>query len=194
MDQPEVDRRFEEVVSSLRKTIPRRSFLVRAVVAGSVLATAPIKSLMQPAMAVTRCSNCPSGSACCGGYTTFCCAITGSNTCPNYTELGGWWKCTNYTGSGLCAAGNQRWYVDCNRKPGFSCPDGCHCANDSCTQRKTCCNNFKYGQCNVNSPVTEVVCRVVKCNRPCDVWPNKCECSPYREDNVTCSHDANCLS
>jgi hypothetical protein len=203
------DEVFEKTVSALGQRVSRRNLLVRAAVAGSALAVAPIRYLTEPISASTlvTCSNCSSSAACSGGYSTFCCTLTGSNSCPSYTELGGWWKCTNYTGTKMCDAQNVRWYVDCNRKSGQNCPTGtvrpygvtgscpsqCHCANDNCSQRKTCCNNFKYGQCNVNSPVTQVVCRVVKCTRPCDVWPNQCNCSPYAEDNNTCSHEAGCL-
>ncbi len=181
----------------LEKRISRRSMLVRMATAGSALAVAPIRYATRPlsAMAVITCANCPPGSPCCDGYTTFCCTINPdhSNTCPPWTFMGGWWKCTNYTGNLKCDEANVRYYIDCNRLPSKQCPGGCHCANDSCTKRKTCCNVFRYGQCNTQIPeVTAIACRMVSCTNPCTAFPNQCNCT-YKVDDNTCSHEGGCL-
>jgi hypothetical protein len=174
----------------------RRGFLARAALTGSALTVAPVRLLTQPVSAqrVVHCNDCSSGSKCCGAYTAFCCEINAdnSNTCPDYTHVGGWWKCSHYSGHSLCDKQGFRYYIDCNRNPAQSCPGGCHCANDDCSDRKACCNVFAYGQCNPGVRVTEIACRVVKCDRPCDIFRD-CNCSPYMEDNNTCSHEAGCL-
>ena len=73
------------------------------------------------------------------------------------------------------------------------CPHGCSCANGSCSNRSTCCNVFKYGQCNTQVPqTTEVVCRVIKCANPCTLFPDICSCTTF-VDNNTCGHDVPCL-
>jgi hypothetical protein len=106
--------------------------------------------------------------------------------------MGGWWKCTDYRGSGACSREGIRYYVDCNRTPGASCPHGCHCTFDDCSQRRTCCNVFRYGQCNTEvAGVTEVVCRVVKCESPSKLYVN-CG-STLMVENAVCSHEASCL-
>jgi hypothetical protein len=135
------------------------------------------------------------GGRCCDGYTEFCCTINGgSNSCPPGSFVGGWWKCSDYTGHRLCATQGVRYYLDCNRLPGHRCPQGrCTCANGSCSNRATCCNVFRYGQCNTQiGGVTEVVCRVVKCVNPCRTAPSVCSCTTFY-DNATCAHEAACL-
>ena len=168
---------------------------MRFATAGSALTVAPVRYLMRPlsAMAVVTCADCSSRSACCDGYTTFCCSINnGVNACPSYSYMAGWWKCTNYTGGGACSREGVRYYIDCNRTPTARCPGGCRCAQDSCGNRRTCCNRFRYGQCNTEiTGVTEVVCRLVKCVNPCQLYVN-CNCT-YKQDNATCGHEAKCL-
>jgi hypothetical protein len=176
------------------RPVERRTFLKRMAVAGSALAVAPIDYTLRPltAESIIRCRNCARG-LCCDGWTTFCCTINkGKNACPQNTYMGGWWKCTNYRGKQACAAEGVRYYIDCNRTPGTSCPGGCHCARNHCGNRSTCCNVFRYGQCNTEIPgVTEVVCRVIKCVNPCQLYVN-CNCTRLIENRV-CSHEANCL-
>lgn len=172
----------------------RRSFLQRAAIAGSALMVAPLRYIArpQPAYELVTGQGC-SGGLCNSGYTTFCCTINqGVNGCPPYSYLGGWWKCTNYTGRGACHKQNVRYYMDCNRTPGHACPGGCHCANNNCNQRHTCCSDFRYGQCTTDIVgTTPVVCRVIKCVNPCKLYVN-CNCT-LKIDNATCGHEAGCL-
>jgi hypothetical protein len=190
-----VSRRLVDVAASaLERRTTRRSFLARTALAGSALAVAPFKFLLKPvsAMDTITCADCGAGALCCDGWTTFCCTLTGSNACPDYTYMAGWWKCTDYNGSGLCSAEGVRYYVDCNRTPGASCPSGCHCASNKCGHRGTCCNVFRYGQCNTEIPgVTEVVCRMVTCDEPSTIFVN-CNDTLLIE-NAVCDHEADCL-
>ncbi|MEA2477899.1 MAG: hypothetical protein QOF16_1833 [Actinomycetota bacterium] len=172
----------------------RRSFLERAAVVGSALVVSPIRYLLRPvpAYALVTSAHCSSG-LCTSGFTTFCCTINdGVNGCPKNSFLGGWWKCTNYLGSGACSKEGVRYYMDCNATPGHGCPGGCHCAKSKCTNRHTCCNDFRYGQCTTDiAGITPVVCRVVKCVNPCKLYVN-CNCT-LKVDNATCSHEEGCL-
>jgi hypothetical protein len=178
----------------LARRTSRRGFLTKVAVVGSAIAVAPVKFLTRPVSA-QELVNCPQcgGGACCDGWTTFCCTINqGANECPADTYMGGWWKCTDYRGSGACSREGVRYYVDCNRTPGSSCPHGCHCANDSCSNRRTCCNVFRYGQCDTHvAGVTEVVCRVIKCDTPAKLYVN-CG-TTLKIENAVCSHEASCL-
>jgi hypothetical protein len=180
---------------ALERRTSRRGLLVRVAIIGSAVAVGPLRYLLRPgtALAVVTCSSCH-GGRCCDGWTTFCCTINnGVNACPAYTYMAGWWKCTNYTGTNICHAQGVRYYIDCNRRPGDSCPHGCSCANGSCVIRSRCCNVFRYGQCNTQvGPTTEVVCRVIKCSNPCVLYPGTCSCTSF-VDNNTCSHDSPCL-
>ena len=190
-------RLFDFAVHALERRVSRRGFLVRAATAGSALAVAPIRYLTRPveASALIYCPDCPPSSKCCDGYTIFCCTIDADhrNKCPPYTFIGGWWKCTNYTGPYKCSDVNHRFYLDCNRLPGRACPNGCRCALNNCVNRRECCNVFRYGQCNLQIPqVTEIACRVVKCINPCRAYPNNCNCT-LKVDNNTCNHETHCL-
>src|SRR5262249_26318111 len=150
-----IDRMLDRVLGAFDRTMPRRTFLQRVATAASAAAIAPVVYATRPipAIELISCNNCPPGSFCCDGWTTFCCVINGGkNECPDNTFMAGWWKCTNYNGSRLCHSEGVRYYVDCNRTPGFSCPGGCHCANNNCDNRSTCCNHFRYGQCNTEVP------------------------------------------
>src|SRR6266540_6104265 len=190
-----MSRRLTDLAAAaLERRTSRRSFLIRAAMAGSAFAVAPLKFLLEPvsALAAITCSDCSPSSNCCDGYTVFCCTLHSSNSCPSYTYMAGWWKCTDYNGNGLCSREGVRYYIDCNRTPGTSCPNGCHCANNQCSHRSTCCNVFRYGQCNTEvDGVTEVVCRMVTCSDPSTLFVN-CN-DTYFQDNATCTHDADCL-
>ena len=88
--------------SLLERRTSRRGLLARAALAGSAMAVAPLRYLLRPvsAWAVIHPHLCGSG-LCADGYTAFCCEINeGKNVCPSGTFIGGWWKCTRYTGSG----------------------------------------------------------------------------------------------
>ena len=190
-----IDDLLDRAVGALDRRISRRRFMQRFATAASAVAVAPVVYTTRnvPAIGAIACSNCAPGSSCCDGWTTFCCVINrGQNACPENTFMAGWWKCTNYQGTRLCHDENVRYYVDCNRTPYFTCPGGCHCANNNCGNRSTCCNHFRYGQCNTEVPgTTEVVCRMITCVNPSDLFIN-CN-STLHIDNATCSHDANCL-
>jgi hypothetical protein len=182
--------RAERVVDRLarrtaRRGVSRRSFLVRAAVIGSALTVAPLRWIMRPTSAYA--SICGEGASCGQGWTAFCCTINrGANTCPPGSYVAGWWKIDR---SPFCADA-PRYIVDCNRTPGASCT--CRCASGSCDQRRVCCNNFRYGQCNTQVPgVTEVVCRVVICTTPW-TWDPACG-RTVRTDNRTTTHNAPCL-
>lgn len=181
----------------LERTLPRRSVLARAAVVASAATIAPIRYLTRPVSAeiLIGCASCPSGSLCCSGYTAFCCQLQGGDNfgCPSYAFVGGWWQC-NYGGGGLCGTTNTRYYLDCNRRHNHTCPGGCHCAQNQCGLRKTCCVTFRYGQCNthIGGPVTQIACRLVTCVPPCQIDCLNCNCSSAR-DQVTCQHEAACL-
>ena len=189
------DRLVRAASSALAGRSSRRGMLVRVALVASAVSVGPLRYLLRPqsAEAVITCGDCGGGAACCDGWTTFCCTLTGSNSCPSYAYIGGWWKCTDYRGGGLCHREGVRYYIDCNRRPGHSCPHGCSCTHNDCGDRATCCNVFRYGQCNTQvKGVTEVVCRVVACVNPCTIYPGECSCTEM-VSNDTCSHHATCL-
>ena len=165
--------------------LSRRSFLVRAAIVGSVLTVAPLRWALRPTSAYA--SICGEGASCGSGWTAFCCTINrGANTCPPGSYAAGWWKIDR---SPFCRDA-PRYIVDCNRSPGHTCR--CHCASGTCDERRVCCNNFRYGQCNTDVPgITEVVCRVVLCTTPWR-WDPSCG-TTVRTDNRTVTHNAPCL-
>jgi hypothetical protein len=165
--------------------LSRRRFLFRLAVIGSALAVGPVRYTLRPGTAYA--SVCGTGATCGEGWTAFCCTINaGANTCPPGSYAAGWWRIDD---SPFCF-GRARYIIDCNRSPGASC--SCRCATGTCDQRRVCCNNFRYGQCNTQiAGVTEVVCRVVTCMAPWD-WDRACN-QTVRVDNRTRSHNAPCL-
>ncbi|HKA83228.1 MAG TPA: hypothetical protein VKD21_05165 [Acidimicrobiales bacterium] len=196
----------ERAARALSPRVGRRSFLTKSAIVGSALAAAPAKYILEPGTAyaaVCSCagSRCDCGSACCDGYTEFCCAVTGINRCPPGTLTGGWWK---VDGSSFCG-GRARYYVDCNSTCG-SCTCGgsgicsgscsgrrCACAGGSCGNRRVGCNGFRYGQCHQNVRcLGPIVCRVVSCIPP---WQTDSSCgSTVRVDNATRNHHRPCLT
>jgi len=225
--------------ASQQRGMSRKGFVGRMTLAAAALAVAPVRFITTPvsARALTTCTiggcagnevsaNCPgdcsgSQSLCFSPYTTFCCTLTGNNQCPTGSIIAGWWKCSNYTGTGLCDAQNVRYYIDCNTQC-TQCTTGCtacvgnppdcsagsftsavccahcdsqacKCANDSCGNRKTACTKFRYGQCNNDiGCVGPVRCRVVTCSYPPDVTGWHCS-SVLHIDNATCCHTSSCL-
>jgi hypothetical protein len=179
----------------LERRLSRRRVLSRAALAGSAFAVAPARYLIRPgtAWAVIRPKDCKNG-LCADGYTAFCCEIEhGRNSCPAGTYVAGWWKCTAYTGRGLCVDEGVRYYLDCNRIPGQVFPGGCQCARGDCSHRRVDCNHFRYGQCNPQIPGrTEVVCRLVICRHPASVPGLNCNAT-QKVDNRTCKHESDCL-
>ena len=94
----------DRVAKVLASHTDRRGFLRRSAIVGSAIAVNPVTYALRPVSAYAAACQCrgPSacGSACCDGYTEFCCTLTGVNTCPAGTFFGGWWKAD---GTGFCA-------------------------------------------------------------------------------------------
>lgn len=163
----------------------RRRFLTRLAIVGSALTLNPLRYLVRPTSAYA--SVCGDAAYCGGGWSVFCCTINdGANTCPDYSYVAGWWK---VDASAFCL-GSPRYYVDCNRKPSDTC--NCFCNDTGCDRRRSCCNNFRYGQCNTQvAGVTEVVCRIVVCTPPWE-WDPACS-TTVRTEEATRTHSAACL-
>jgi hypothetical protein len=189
---------------ALEARTTRRSFIVRAALAGSALTVAPLRYLLRPGgayAAICGCSGqaCDCGSACCDGYTDFCCTMHGKNTCPPGTFAGGWWKAD---GSAFCAG--PRYYIDCHHTCSctsgcgpFCAPEcennpGCRCAEHDCNHRALGCNRFRYGQCHQEiACVGRIACRVVSCT-PAWLLDGSCSSATTLTDNATRNHTANC--
>ena len=181
----------------------RRSFLVKAAVAGSAAVVAGREYVLKPGSAYAgvcscRGRSCDCGALCCDGYTEFCCAIYGSNSCPPGTLLAGWWKVDN---SSFCN-GAARYYMDCNDQCGGCgcggsgvCSGSCTgavCQCRSCGNRKDGCTQFRYGNCNNQiACVGPIMCRVVTCTKPWEIEPT-CT-TATRVDNNTRNHHRPCL-
>jgi uncharacterized protein with LGFP repeats len=166
-----------------RSTTSRRSFLTRTAVVGSALAVGPLDFILKPGTAYGYlCGTCSDG------WTAFCCTINnGSNSCPPGSFVAGWWKADN---AAYCC-GSARYIIDCNATCPTQC--SCRCAGGSCDGRRTCCNQFRYGQCHTEIACHgPVVCRVATCVVP---WQYDPTCTTTsRTDNRTVDHGAPCLS
>jgi hypothetical protein len=186
---------LERSGSLIERRTSRRGLLSRFALAATAFSVAPVRYLTRPisAWAAIKPGDC-GGRLCGDGYTEFCCTINhGKNVCPSYTFIGGWWKCTRYNGSRLCGEQNVRYYLDCSVKPGKDAPGGCHCANNSCSNRAINCNVFRYGQCNTQIPqTTPIACRLITCVNPASIPGLNCN-DTYLTDNMTCGHDVPCL-
>ena len=174
-----------------RSKVPRdgrRGFLAGAAVAGAALAVNPWGFLVRNASAYD--TVCGSASECADGYSVFCCTINGgNNTCPPDSFIGGWWKAD---ASSFCG-GSARYYIDCNAyRDGFW---KCSCASGTCDSRRIACNQFRYGQCNLDIPYSNtgpVVCRVISCTPPWQQFGGVCTTSSST-DQSTASHSAPCV-
>lgn len=121
----------ERTSALLAARVSRRSFLVRSAVVGSALAVGPVAYVLRPGTAyafVCQCGDagCSCGSACCDGYTNFCCTLYGTNSCPPGTFAGGWWQAD---GSTYCAG--ARYYIDCMGEC-TTCTNGCGGGSSFC--------------------------------------------------------------
>jgi hypothetical protein len=184
----------------------RRGFLARAALAGSALAVDPIRFALHPTSAYAftcRCGNpsCSCASACCDGYTEFCCTLNGANTCPPGTFAGGWWKAD---GSIYCQG--PRYYIDCHTQCacGSGCiaggqsfcdpacdPVPCKCHANDCANRVTGCITFRYGQCHTEIACSgRIVCRVVSCT-PAYLLDTSCSTGGI-SNNATANHIRPC--
>jgi hypothetical protein len=165
------------------RTSSRRSFLTRTAVVGSALAIGPIDFLLKPGSAYAyTCGTCSDG------WTAFCCTIqAGRNTCPPNSFVAGWWKADN---AAYCC-GAARYIIDCNATCPTQC--SCRCAGGACDGRRTCCNQFRYGQCHTEiACYGPVVCRVATCTPP---WKYDPSCTTSAAtDNRTVNHGAPCLT
>lgn len=203
-------RLVEKSARFLESRTSRRGFLRRAAMVGTALVAAPGTYILKPGDAysavVRSIYDCPGGSKCRdGGWTEFCCTMTGVNTCPPGSMIAGWWR-AEYPGTGPDHCnGKSRYYMDCNSADCHGCSCGgsgtcgnecvdcnCTCANGNCGNWKTCCTRFRYGQCNQHiACLGPIVCRVVTCVPPWE-WDSSCT----RTDAVsqaTWYHDAACL-
>jgi hypothetical protein len=166
----------------------RRGFLVRTIGLASAFAAGPVRFLLYPEAArAASPSTCAAGTTCHdSGYSTFCCTINGgSNDCPSGTSVAGWWYAT--VGPGYCSQGNLRYYIDC-----YSSSCTCTCANDSCGNRRQCCQGGYTNNCS-GPDSGNVYCRIVRCARPCDItWPGgiTCLCNTVNIDQNTCCHSS----
>ena len=188
----------------LERRSSRRGFLAKTAVVGTALAAAPATYLLRPGSAYA--AVCGEGASCTSGWTAFCCTVNnGVNRCPPGTFAGGWWKAD---GSAYCCEGGQRrprYIIDCHGSCSCGCASGshfcssdcvscrCRCAGSStCDQRKTCCNNFRYGQCHQEIGCSgPVACRMVTCTPPYQLY-DACG-SSSATDNRTVTHNAPCL-
>ncbi len=165
------------------RTTTRRSFLTKTAVIGSALAVSPFDFILKPGTAYAyTCGTCSDG------WTAFCCTINnGSNTCPPGSFIAGWWKADN---AAYCC-GKARYIIDCNATCPTQC--SCRCAGGNCDNRRTCCNQFRYGQCHQEiSCYGPVVCRVATCTVPWQYDPSCTTASAT--DNRTVEHGAPCLT
>lgn len=163
----------------------RRGFLAGMAVAGSALATRPWDYVAKPNTAYA--SVCGSGASCAEGWSVFCCTINnGQNSCPPGSFLAGWWKADN---SSFCG-GTARYYLDCNATCPTSC--SCYCPTGTCDNRRTCCNQFRYGQCHQEIACAgPVVCRVISC---LPTWIiDGAWTTSSATDNKTADHNAPCV-
>jgi hypothetical protein len=170
----------------------RRGFLRGSALVGAAVVATPATYLTRPTTAYA--AVCGSHSTCASGYTVFCCTVNrGLNACPPNSFIGGWWKADNASYCG----GAARYYIDCNAYRNNN-PYRCRCNSDpsTCDHRLVACNQFRYGQCNAQIPLSNtgpIVCRLVSCVPPWREYPGVCTTSS-RTDNNTTSHFAPCLT
>ncbi|MGH9223702.1 MAG: twin-arginine translocation signal domain-containing protein, partial [Acidimicrobiales bacterium] len=184
----------ERGTALLGRKVSRRGFLVRAAVAGTAVAVNPLNYLLKPMTAyaaICGCAgySCDCGSACCEGYTAFCCEVNGGvNVCPVGSFPGGWWRAD---GSIFCDG--TRYIVDCNLSCDADWWPGCGCAQGDCGRRVSACNWFRYGQCNEHiGCYGPIVCRMATCEPPYNL---DLGCSDWALwDNSTANHAADCAS
>jgi len=196
------------IAAALTRPAASLSALDPVTTAGAAMSVAPIQFMVRQTspLEIDTCTSnrtpksCTNGSCsqsdlCCSdGYTAFCCQLAGGDNygCPSYAFIGGWWRCTQTITSGMCSSNGTRYYIDCNVTPGSSCPNGCDCAGNTnpCSKRRTCCNCFRYGQCNADiSGTTYVVCRLLSCVKPDQPGLACADCTgPSMNDDTTCNH------
>ena len=186
----------------------RRGFLRSSAMTATAMAVAPVAYTMRPitaqsAIITCRGNRCSPDSLCCDAWTEFCCRITGENACPPGTIVAGWWKVDD---SDFCSIEEPRprYYLDCN----LECDPACACNHtgmckssctkavcrcvDGCDTRQSECKQFRYGQCNQDTCVGAISCRVVTCVPPWK-WDGACSATPTLTNEMTRWHDRSCL-
>lgn len=196
-----LDRAVAAASALLDNRTSRRGFLARVAVVGSALAVGPGRFLLRPGTAYA--TVCGIDASCSSGYTAFCVTVNdGVNRCPPGSLVGGWWKSDN---AAFCC-GNARYYIDCHSTCSCGCGGGnnfcgegcrnCSCGcgpTGQCDERKVCCNNFRYGQCNQSVSCTGPVwCRVVTCTPPWKIPAWDCSATSAT-DQRTGQHSAPAL-
>ncbi|MEZ5134675.1 MAG: hypothetical protein R2699_06350 [Acidimicrobiales bacterium] len=182
--KPTLSERIVRRLSELGPKHSRRSFFTRAAVAGSALAVNPLNYVLKPGTAYAQ-TTCGPGATCGEGWSVFCCTINnGQNACPPGSFVAGWWE----DSSSYCGGG-PRYIVDCNQMCGEPCT--CYCPTGTCDNRRTCCNQFRYGQCHQEITCAGPVrCRMVMCVPP---WQFDASCTTASAtDNRTGEHNAPC--
>ncbi len=190
-----MSRRLVKKISHLgERYSSRRRFLRSLVMSATAIAFAPayiVRPISAEAAIITCLGlQCTAGSHCCDGWTEFCCRITGENTCPPGTVVAGWWKVDN---SDFCSYEKEkprpRYYLDCNVVCGH--PALCQCP-EGCDTKRVDCVSFRYGQCNQDTCVGPIRCRVVTCVPPWR-WDPACHPAPVLTEERTRHHDRSCL-
>ena len=198
----------ERVSRVVDRRAGRRGFLRSSAMAATAMAVAPVAYAIRPttaeaAIVLCKGHQCNPSALCCDNYSEFCCKLTGENLCPPRTIVAGWWK---VDGSGFCdlKGPSPRYYLDCN----FTCDESCRCESSGfcdtectparcqchggCDTRKSECLRFRYGQCNQDVCVGQLMCRIVTCVPPWK-WDPACATSPVLSDPGTRWHDRPCL-
>ncbi len=196
----------ERAAGFLEARLSRRSFFVRSAFVGSALAVGGVDFALRPGTAygtICACGDpaCGCGSACCQGFSEFCCTINGGeNYCPPGTIIGGWWRAD---GSVYCDG--PRYYMDCNAV--CQCDNGCGggypfcdtgcdglscgCGQGNCANWAVGCFQFRYGQCNQDvTCMGRILCRTVSCVPP---WEFDASCTTANaEDDGTADMNVPC--
>jgi hypothetical protein len=186
MDVPTTASWVERLAAGIDRRASRRGFLARVGIVATALAFNPGGFLLRPRSAYA--SVCGEGSSCSTGWSVFCCTIAGGrNECPPGSFVAGWWRAD---GTSFCTGGT-RYYIDCNARCDSPC--SCGCPSGTCDNRRTCCNQFRYGQCHQEiGCYGPVVCRIVTCTPPW-IWDRSCT-TAAAVSNGTGTHNAPCLS
>jgi hypothetical protein len=196
MQQPsKLSQQLAETLSfEANDRLPRRSFLVRAAVAGASFSFAPATLFRRATAAQTCCTvggkNCNCGSNCCDNWSIACCNIPGgSNQCPGGTAPSGFWRCFDSS-----CPNNYMHYIDCSVKQDSSvhaCADGCRCSQMDCGNHRTCCFDTNTdgwpGLCDFPGGLGnagKIRCRVITCTNPHDF---NSACSSRGPDGLPCA-------
>ena len=147
------------------------------------MVTAPLEFGLKPRLGLRRDLQlqrfgvCRCGSACCDGYTEFCCTLNGVERLParhDHRRAGGRSTARRSAAAPPATTSTATRRADRARAATATCSGacsgvGCGCAGGDCNNRKSGCTRFRYGQCNQDvACVGPIVCRVVTCARAVD--------------------------